>query len=322
MIAPAPLLHVRDWAARFENHRTRELRSLTWIPESTDLGSDTYAAILDHPDGAAHFGVMVGIHIAAAKGIPRGYLRREDGRPHDGDSLARLLRMPAPLVKSAISRLIDLGDLEVEKKNSRKSKAVASRNGAETSRDCAELRGNPAPEQKGTEQKGIELKEEKENPSDNSDASHKNRSKAPEWASDVPSEKNKNPKQPTHTDEEHAVLREGMARHYNNPVGRMGELECPPDSVLTNTIAKLRSGQIPDFLKYVNGQRLNRESKPRSWPWYVTVAAGYAEKPILQKPTQDRCRHNLPYGACCNDPAIDNSYGDSFSTLDDLEGAA
>ncbi len=158
--AGAPLLHVRDWGGRFENHRTRELRTLTWIPESTDLGSDTFAAILDHPDGPAHFGVAVGIHIAASKGVPRGYLRREDGRPHDAESLARLLRMPASLVKAAIDRLLEIGDLEIEKKNSRKSNSVASRTSAAVSRNGAVSARDSVPEGKGRE--GTEEKEQKE----------------------------------------------------------------------------------------------------------------------------------------------------------------
>ncbi len=107
----APLLHIRNWNGRFETHRTRELRTMTYIVESTDLG-DTYAAILDHPEGTAHFGVMMALHIVASKGVPRGYLRKDDQTPHTCESLSRVLRMPERIVKEAIARLLEIGELE------------------------------------------------------------------------------------------------------------------------------------------------------------------------------------------------------------------
>lgn len=67
------LLRVRDWAGRLENSRTRELRTLAWVPIPTDLSGDLYAAIMDHPDGAAHFAVSVTLHIVASKSYRGGY---------------------------------------------------------------------------------------------------------------------------------------------------------------------------------------------------------------------------------------------------------
>jgi hypothetical protein len=118
-------IRVRDWASRFENSRTRELRTLAWLPEPTDLSSDLYSAIVDHPDGAAHFGISSALHKVASKSSPRGDLRREDGRPHDAQSLARVTRIPQSFVEAAISRLLELGDLETVTNKPRKSKGSA-----------------------------------------------------------------------------------------------------------------------------------------------------------------------------------------------------
>jgi hypothetical protein len=120
-VAKPRLLRIRDWAARFETSETRKLRNLTWIPESTDVGSDVYASIVNHPDGAAHYGVFVMLHIVASKSKPRGDLRRSDGRPHDAVSLSQLLRVSEKLVADAIERLISLGELKIEIRKSLKN---------------------------------------------------------------------------------------------------------------------------------------------------------------------------------------------------------
>lgn len=99
---------------------------MTWIPEPTDLSSDTFAAIVDHPDGPAHFGVMIAIHMVASKGVPRGYLRREDGRPHDAQSIARVVRMPEKVVHDVITRLLEIGELESGNDKPRQRKRLAS----------------------------------------------------------------------------------------------------------------------------------------------------------------------------------------------------
>jgi hypothetical protein len=163
------MLRVRDWAGRFENSRTRELRSLAWLPVSTDLSSDIYTAILDHKDGAAHYGAAVALYIVASKSTPRGDLRREDGRAHTAESLARVVRMPRELIQDAIQRLIEIGDIEVVKSKSSKIKrptwrqpATMSHHVATTPHDVATPRQLSALEQKGTEGKESSSSEGKE----------------------------------------------------------------------------------------------------------------------------------------------------------------
>jgi hypothetical protein len=270
-----PTMRVRDWSSRFENHRTRELRTLSWIPESTDLSSDAYATLLDHPDGPAHFGVAVALHIAASKGVPRGYLRREDGRPHDAQSLARLLRMPVQLVTDALARLIDIGELEIEKRKSRNFKPVASRNGTVISRDCAETsrngagpRGNPAPEGKGIEGKEQNGREEKESDRMNGTAESREN-----WGmiDAIPRDAEKrNP------------LRIQMARSMGRLIAPSGELETPDDETLAKVLAALGDRPIEQFCAHLAGlggqYKPGGRGAPQAWGWFVSTARNWAKE--------------------------------------------
>ena len=168
-MSTTPLLRIRDWAGRFENSRTRELRNLTWLPVPTALDSDFYTAVMDHPDGAAHFGVAIALRVLATKSTPRGDLRREDGRAHDAQSLARVLRVPQPLIETAIQRLLEIGDIETVSVKPRRinrptwqDTAARPQDIATTPQDVATSRRLSALEGKGRESssssKGIKKK--------------------------------------------------------------------------------------------------------------------------------------------------------------------
>jgi hypothetical protein len=91
-----------------------------WFSMPNDLSADSYVELLAHADGSAHFGVWTGLLMVASRAKPRGSLVREDGRPHDSESLARVIRQPQSLVEAAIERLLKIGLLEYSAGNSRK----------------------------------------------------------------------------------------------------------------------------------------------------------------------------------------------------------
>ena len=122
---------IRDWDRHFENHRTRALRHLTWIPIPNKQDGDGYTFLLDHRDGAAHYGAWLAIVLIASKCNPRGWLVRDEletdpalsgGRapdtaalvkiPHSIADLARISRVRAQVYHAAITRLLTIGWLE------------------------------------------------------------------------------------------------------------------------------------------------------------------------------------------------------------------
>jgi hypothetical protein len=103
---------IRDWSERFENNRTREMKSMLWVPLPNKHDGDGYTDLLDHTDGPAHYGAWVAIVQVASKCEPRGTLLRDTKKPHDIRSISRMTRFPATVIESAIPRLIEIGWLE------------------------------------------------------------------------------------------------------------------------------------------------------------------------------------------------------------------
>lgn len=103
---------VRSWADQFENNQSRALKFLQWVVLHNQLGTDAYAELLDHPHGAAHYGVWASCLQLAACCNPRGTLLKEGGVPHTKASVARVCRIPADICYEAIDRLVKIGWLE------------------------------------------------------------------------------------------------------------------------------------------------------------------------------------------------------------------
>ncbi len=108
-------LRVKNWPTKFENNRTRELKSLDWVPISNRMDTDEYVELLDHKEGPAHFAVWVAcVMIASRCENPalRGVLVRDGGVPHTADTIARRCRIPAPTCGIAVERLLKMEWLE------------------------------------------------------------------------------------------------------------------------------------------------------------------------------------------------------------------
>lgn len=101
-----PVYRVVDWDRNFENNRTRELKRLDWVPFPNKHDGDGYTELLDHEDGAAHYGAWCAIVQVASKCDPRGTLLRDGARPHDARSLARMTRIDEGIMSEAIIRLV------------------------------------------------------------------------------------------------------------------------------------------------------------------------------------------------------------------------
>lgn len=106
------LYRIRDWNERFENNRTRELKTLTRVLVPNSQDGSGYSELLDHPDGPAHYGCWIACLLVASKCDPRGTLLRGTRKPHTNRSIARSSHFPVEVVDAAIPRLIELGWIE------------------------------------------------------------------------------------------------------------------------------------------------------------------------------------------------------------------
>lgn len=146
---------IAAWSDHFENNRTRELKSLDWVPIPNKHDGDGYTELLEHPNGAAHFGAWNAIVQVASKCDPRGTLLRDGRKPHDSQSLARITRLPALVYDEALPRLVHIGWLELISLKSLNLASV-SQEGAGIPQDAAEKRLRKGREGDGTEEKGKE----------------------------------------------------------------------------------------------------------------------------------------------------------------------
>ena len=146
-----PMLRVRDWDGLYENNRSRGMKSTHWFPMPNDLSADSYVELLAHPEGTAHLGVWAGVLMVASRAKPRGCLVREDGRPHDSESLARVMRQPEVVVRTAIERLLQISLLETDASKSPRKSHLRRHPGAPRQHNAAADAHEGAVERKGTE---------------------------------------------------------------------------------------------------------------------------------------------------------------------------
>lgn len=98
------LYRIRDWDEHYENARTRQYKTLGFVTMPNRYDSDKMLDLLEHDDGLAVFGCFVLLVEVASKCEPRGDLMRDSKRPHDAQSLSRLLRVDT----KAITRTLEV----------------------------------------------------------------------------------------------------------------------------------------------------------------------------------------------------------------------
>jgi len=104
---------VCHWKTIYENNRSRESKDLNWLPIPIHMDGDGYTELLDHPDGAAHYGAWIALVCVAARTKERGTLQRDAGIPHDAATLARISRIGVRYYNEAIPRFVAIGWLDL-----------------------------------------------------------------------------------------------------------------------------------------------------------------------------------------------------------------
>ena len=103
------MLIIAGWDETFENNRSRVIADLRWVPMPNHHDGSRFLELLEHEDGAAHYGCWSLIVQVASRCRPRGTLVHSDGSPLTPDCLARMVRVPAEIMADAIDRLFQVG---------------------------------------------------------------------------------------------------------------------------------------------------------------------------------------------------------------------
>jgi hypothetical protein len=111
---PPKYLVIARWGELFENNRSRDMVTPWWVPLPIwfDLFPDSWAELMERPDGLEIWGVFVGCVMCAAKVREHGALIRDSGAPHTRTTLARWCRIPAEKVRDSCEVLLRLGWLQ------------------------------------------------------------------------------------------------------------------------------------------------------------------------------------------------------------------
>ena len=110
----ALLYKIKDWSENYEVSQTKKANFSKFVPLPNKLDGDGYTELVDHPNGAAHYGAWVTMVSIASKCHPKGSLVRDSGKPHDASTLSRITRIPASVFNEVLPRLVAIGWMETE----------------------------------------------------------------------------------------------------------------------------------------------------------------------------------------------------------------
>lgn len=95
---------IRDWDKHYENNRTRDMKTMSWVPVPNKHDGEGFATIMHEPDGVQILGAWLLILQVASKSHPRGTLLRDSRTPHTALSIAIKTRVHD---KNIIQRALD-----------------------------------------------------------------------------------------------------------------------------------------------------------------------------------------------------------------------
>lgn len=174
----------------------------------------------------------------------------------------------------------------------------------------------PIPQPCGSPNKEEDIQEDsqenvQENLSDSCHDSRKSRANACQPPRDPPSLK-----RPKGNPNERSTLRVALAKHLGHVISAAGELLTPDDDTLDGVLAALGDSPVAEFVNYLASLPAAYQSggraAPRTWGWFISTGRNFADQRTPIPTTDDRCKHNQPYGTCCMTPAEFDSMTDSI----------
>jgi hypothetical protein len=151
-----------DWDKHYENNRTREMKHMAWVPMPNRQDNDGYTELLDHANGASHFGAWCALVEVASRCVTRGTLLRDSGKAHDSISLERITRIPVNVWNEVFPRLLSIGwisncDTSQEGAPEPQEGAPEPQEGAEIPQDSTPLGNEGKKEQKELYAEGVSM---------------------------------------------------------------------------------------------------------------------------------------------------------------------
>lgn len=99
---------IPNWDS-FENNRTRQLERMAWVPIPNKHDSEGFLTVVSQPNGMALYAAWILIVQLASKCPTRGVLVRNNGQPHDAESMALVTRCDVEVFRAAIPLLQSVG---------------------------------------------------------------------------------------------------------------------------------------------------------------------------------------------------------------------
>jgi hypothetical protein len=101
-----PTYRIRDWSSHFENHESRKIKCLQWVPVKNKHDGSSYRRVAALPDAVEVFCAWSLLVQVASRMPVRGVLRDEDG-PLTASELAMKTGFPEQIFTKAFSTLTD-----------------------------------------------------------------------------------------------------------------------------------------------------------------------------------------------------------------------
>lgn len=150
-------LCIVGWKEHFENADSRKIANLSWFKCPVKMDGLSYRLLVQHKDGAAHFGIWIILLEIAAKCPTRGLLVRSNGIPLDVAGMSLMSGIPESSFKPAIERLLQIGWIKQLSFSTPLHPGEPGRDPDEPGRHPGEV---VLEERRGEEKRGEEIREE------------------------------------------------------------------------------------------------------------------------------------------------------------------
>lgn len=103
------LYSITNWDEHYENNRTRGMKVMQWVPVPNKHDGEGFVELLSQPNGTTLYGAWHLILQVASKCKKRGVLAKDNGVPHDAQSIAAKTRGSLKAITEALEVCTRIG---------------------------------------------------------------------------------------------------------------------------------------------------------------------------------------------------------------------